>query len=415
MFRTLMLTVSLLVPLSAVKAGENWPNFHGPTNDSHSDSVGLPLKWSESENVAWKTAIHDDGWSSPVVWGKQVWLTTANADGKKSYGLCIDRDSGAVIHDILLFENENPEDTRKYNSFASPTPAIEEGRVYLHFGSYGTTCLDTRTAEVLWTRRDLPCQHYRGPASSPILFDNVMIVHYDGFDHQYIVALDKATGKTVWKKDRDVDYGTDNGDIMKAFSTPLVVEAAGKLQLISATSKAALSLDPRTGDEYWRIRYEGFSTAARPMFGHGLIYINSGFPKGAIFAVRPDGKGDVTDTHVVWSARQSMPSKPSSLLIGDAIYSIDDSGVATCLDALNGKTRWAQRIGGEFSGSPVYVDGRIYVFSHAGKTTVFAPEPKYRELATSELSSGFRASPAIAGKSFFLRTETHLYRIEQKP
>ena len=414
MVRPCFLVLLLLTPPLSVEAGDNWPNFHGPTNDSHSDSVGLPLQWSETENVVWKTPIHDDGWSTPVVWGKQVWLTTATADGRKSYGLCIDRNSGAVIHDLLLFENENPEDTRKYNSFASCTPVIEEGRVYLHFGSYGTACVDTHTAQVLWTRRDLPCQHYRGPASSPILFENLLIVHYDGFDFQYIVALDKTTGKTVWKNDRDVDYGTDNGDVKKAYSTPLLIEGAGKLQLISATSKAALSLDPRTGEEYWRIRYDGFSTAARPMFGHGLVFINSGFPKGALFAVRPDGTGDVTDSHVVWSARQSMPSKPSSLLIDDAIYSIDDAGVATCLDALTGKSRWSRRVGGEFSGSPVYVDGRIYVFSHEGKTTVFAPEPKYRELATNELSSGFRASPAIAGKAFFLRTETHLYRIEQK-
>lgn len=405
---------ALLCCPGVLLANDNWPNFHGPTNNGHSDSTGLPLTWSETENIVWKTAIHDSGWSSPVVWGDQVWLTTATDDGKQSFGLCLDRKTGKILHDLKLFDNAEPEDTRKYNSFASPTPAIEEGRVYLHFGSYGTACLDTKTAKVLWERRDLPCQHFRGPGSSPILFEDLMIVHYDGFDHQYIVALDKATGKTVWKKDRDVDYGTDNGDIMKAFSTPLVIEVNGRKQLISATSKAALVLDPRTGDEFWRIKYDGFSTAARPMIGHGLVYINSGFPRGAIFAVKPDGSGDVTSTHVVWTARKSMPSKPSSLLIGDLIFSIDDTGVATCLDAKTGDMVWNERVGGEFSGSPVFVDGRIYSFAHDGKTTVIAPERKFRLLATNQLESGFRASPAVAGKAFFLRTEKHLYRVESK-
>jgi outer membrane protein assembly factor BamB len=415
MLRGTLLLTALVLFGSGALAGENWPNFHGPTQDSHSDSTGLPLTWSETENIVWKTPIHDSGWSTPVVWGKQVWLTTATDDGRQSFALCIDRETGNIVHDLKLFDNPEPEDTRKYNSFASPTPLIEEGRVYLHFGSYGTACLDTRTARVLWSRRDLPCRHYRGPGSSPIAFENLLIVHYDGYDHQYVVALDRRTGDTVWKKVRDVDYGTDNGDIMKAYSTPLVIDVDGQKQLVSPTSKACVVLDPRTGNDLWRIRYDGFSTAARPLFGHGLVFINSGFPKGEIFAVRPDGRGDVTASHVVWNARKSLPSKPSSLLIGDRIFSIDDTGVATCLEAKTGKSIWAERVGGEFSGSPVFVDGRIYVFSHEGKTTVFAPEDRYRPLATNELESGFRASPAIAGKAFFLRTEKHLYRIEQKP
>lgn len=395
-------------------AGENWPNFHGPTNDNHSDARDLPLVWSETENVAWKTPIHDSGWSSPVIWDDQIWLTTATDDGKQSFALCVDRQSGRVLHDLKLFDNPNPEDTRKYNSFASCTPAIEAGRVYVHFGSYGTACLDTRTAAVLWSRRDLPCLHWRGPGSSPILFENLLIVHFDGHDYQYVVALDKKTGKTVWKKDRDVDYGTQDGDIMKAYSTPLVIEAAGRLQLISPTSKAALAYDPRSGQELWRVRYPGFSTAARPIFGHGLVYINTGFPRGEIMAVRPDGTGDVTDTHVVWQARKSMPSKPSSLLIGDYLFSIEDAGVASCLDAKTGASVWNQRLGGKFTASPLFADGRIYIFGEDGKTTVIAPEPVYKELAVNQLADGFRSSPAVAGKALFLRTEKNLYRIEKR-
>jgi outer membrane protein assembly factor BamB len=402
----------LFVSPTTLRAGDNWPNFHGPTNNNHSDSTNLPLTWSETENVVWKTPIHDSGWSSPVIWGNQIWLTTATDDGKQSFVLCIDRRNGEILHDLKLFDNEHPEDTRKYNSFASPTPAIEAGRVYVHFGSYGTACLDTHTAEVLWTRRDLPCRHWRGPGSSPVIYKNLLIVHYDGYDFQYVVALDKTTGETVWKKERQVDYGTDDGDIKKAYATPLLIEVDGRKQLISPTSKAALALDPDTGDEQWRVRFDGFSVAARPMFENGLLYINTGFPRGAMLAVRPEGKGDITP-NIVWTANKSLPSKPSSLLIGDSIYSVDDDGVATCLDAKSGATVWSRRIGGKFTSSALYADGRIYLFGEDGKTTVIAPKREYNELAVNELADGFRSSPAVAGRALFLRTEKNLYRIEK--
>jgi outer membrane protein assembly factor BamB len=403
----------LFISTTGTKAGENWPNFHGPANNNHSDAADLPLTWSETENVVWKTPIHDSGWSSPVIWGNQIWLTTATDDGKQSFVLCVDRRNGKILHDFKLFDNENPEDIRKYNSFASPTPAIEAGRVYVHFGSYGTACLDTKTAEVLWTRRDLACLHWRGPGSSPIIYKNLLIVHYDGYDFQYVVALDKTTGKTVWRKDRQVDYGTDNGDIKKAYATPLIIEAGGRKQLISPTSKAALALDPETGEELWRVRFDGFSVAARPMFDRGLLYINTGFPRGAMLAVRPDGEGDIT-ADIVWTANKSLPSKPSSLLVGDSIFSVDDDGVATCLDAKSGATVWSRRIGGKFTASALYADGRIYLFGEDGKTTVIAPEREFHELAVNQLADGFRSSPAVAGKALFLRTEKNLYRIEKK-
>jgi len=404
--------VILLLATQGAGGGETWPNFHGPTHNGHSDAVGLPLTWSETENVVWKTPIHDSGWSSPVIWHDQIWLTTATDDGKQSFALCIDRQSGRILHDLKLFDNESPEDTRQYNSFASCTPAIEEGRVYVHFGSYGTACLDTKTGRPFWTRRDLPCRHWRGPGSSPILFENLMIVHFDGYDRQYVVALDKLSGKTVWKKDRQVNYGTDNGDVMKAFSTPLVVEAAGRKQLVSPTSKTAFAYDPWTGDEIWRVVYDNFSAAARPMFGHGLVYVNTGFPRGEWMAMRPDGSGDVTKSHVVWHSRKNLPSMPSSLLIGGLIYSIDDTGVATCLDAKTGAAIWTHRVGGQYCASPLFADGRIYFFAYDGKATVIAPEREFKQIAVNPLADGFRASPAVAGHALFLRTEKNLYRIE---
>jgi outer membrane protein assembly factor BamB len=372
----------------------------------------LPLVWSETQNVVWKVSVHDSGWSSPVVWGDQIWLTTATDDGKQSYAVCVDRQSGKIVHDRKLFETAEPEDTRQYNTFASPTPVIEEGRVYVTFGSYGTACLDTRTAEVVWARRDLPCRHWRGPASSPILFGNLLIMHFDDYDLQYVVALDKSTGKTVWKKDRDIDYGTTDGDLKKAYGTPLVIDVDGRKQLISQASKATIAYDPQSGEEFWRIRYDGHSTAARPLYGQGLVFLLAGTDK-KMLAVKPDGQGDVTATHVAWGYAKSMPRHPSPLLIGDSIYVVDDSGVVTCLEATTGKVVFVERIGGDFWSSPLFADGRIYFLSHLGKTTVVAPESTLRILATNELDGTFRASPAVSGRSLILRSETHLYRIEQ--
>ncbi len=406
------LALAFLLPSLAV-AGENWPEFRGPTADGHSDSIGLPVRWSESENIAWKRAIHGRAWSSPVIWENRIWLTTATPDGKELFGVCIDRETGAIVHDVKLFDVAEPREIHVTNTYASSTPAIEAGRVYLHFGSYGTACLDSDTAKVLWTRRDLPCHHWRGPGSSPILFRDMLIVHFDGYDYQYVVALDKQTGETVWKSDRNIDYGTDNGDYKKAYGTPIVIEVAGRPQLISAAAKAALAYDPFTGDELWKIRYGQHSTATRPLFVDGLLYINSGFSKAELFAVRPDGSGDVTDTHVVWKLAKGVPSKPSQLLIDGLIYMINDAGVATCVEAASGEQVWQQRLGGKFSSSPIYADGRIYMSSHEGTTTVIEAGRQFKKLAENRLDSGFQASPAVSGKALYLRSETHLYRIEE--
>lgn len=406
-------TVVLLVLLvtSLVHAGENWPEFRGPTADGQSDSTGLPVTWSETEHVRWKTAIHDRGWSSPVVWGDQIWLETATEDGKQMFAVCVDKDSGKILHDVLLFENAEPQFCHPFNSYASPTPAIEAGRVYIHFGSYGTACLDTATGKTLWQRRDLPCDHYRGPGSSPILFEDLLIATYDGYDFQYVVALDKRTGETVWKQDRDIDYGTDNGDFKKGYGTPVVIEVDGAPQLISPAAKAVIAYDPHSGEELWKVRYEQHSVAARPLFGHGLVFVDTGFSKAELYAIRPTGRGDVTDSHVAWIVKKSVPSMPSQLLIGDLIFMIHD-GVASCLEAKSGELVWQERVSGKYTASPLYADGRIYFFSQEGKTTVIKPAREYLELAENQLDDGFMSSPAVAGQALILRTRSHLYRIE---
>jgi outer membrane protein assembly factor BamB len=411
----------LFVPLLAgvltaglpASAAVNWPQFRGPTGDGISQETGLPVTWSESEHVGWKTAVHGKAWSSPVIWGNQVWLTTAPEDGKQLYAVCVDRRTGTIVHDIRVFEIAEPQYCIAFNSYASPTPVIEEGRVYVHFGAHGTACLDTNSGKTLWARQDLPCNHFRGPASSPIVYKGLFIVAYDGFDLQYVVALDKQTGKTVWRRDRNIDYGSEDGDVKKAYCTATVIEVAGKPQLIYPSAGATIAYEPQTGEEIWRVRHGGMNASARPLFGDGRVYINTAAGGFKLFAMRPSGKGDLTNTHVDWKCSQGVPTRSSQLFLDGRIFMVSDAGVATCLNAQTGKVVWQQRLEGEFSASPVFADGRIYYCNQDGATFVVAAEPQFKLLATNQLDAGFMASPAIYDKSLYLRTKTHLYRIGQ--
>lgn len=396
-------------------AGETWPELRGPTADGRADARQLPLTWSETQNVAWKTPIHDRGWSSPVVWHEQVWLTTATADGTRMFAVCVDRTSGKILQDIKVFDTPQPEHIAEVNSYASPTPAVEAGRVYVHFGTYGTAALDTQTGRLLWTRRDLNCDHHEGPGSSPILFENLLIVHVDGRDAQYVVALDKATGQTVWKTNRSVDYGKYHANTRKAFCTPTVIQWYGRPQLISPCAKAVMSYDPRTGKELWKVRYNGWSMVARPVFGHGLAFILNDYEHPELWAVRPDGQGDVTDTHVAWTIRRGMPAQPSLLLVGDLLYLVNDEGVAHCVVAKTGEIVWKERLRGKYSASPLFAAGRIYFFNQDSVATVIEPGRVFKTLAVNELTGEqLMASPAVAGDALFLRTRTQLYRIADK-
>ena len=413
--RSMAWIMALAVLASAASAGENWPEFRGPGRNGHSDARGLPLTWSQTENIKWKTPIHDRGWSSPVIWADQIWLTTATKNGRQMFAVCVDRKTGKIVHDVKVFDVAKPDRIASMNTYASPTPAIEAGRVYVHFGTYGTACLDTKTAQVLWARRDLKCEHHMGPGSSLMLFEKLLIFHVDGCDVQYVVALDKATGKTVWKTDRSVDYSRIHRFTRKAFCTPILIEWSGRLEMISPASRALLAYDPRSGQELWKVRHGGWSMTPRPLFGHGLLFVIVDYDYPELWAVRPGGKGDVTDTHVAWKIPRGkhMPQKPSLLLVGQLIYLISDRGVAGCVEAKTGRIVWQKRLPGEYSASPIYADGRIYLFSERCQTTVLQPGRECKVLATSELDGRVMASPAVAGKAIFLRTETHLYRIEK--
>ncbi len=413
--RLFSLIVPLVLSATCVLGDENWTRFLGPRGDGHTDSVGLPVTWSEGQNIVWKTPIHDKGWSSPVIFGDTIWMTTATEDGKRLYGVCVDKQTGKLLHDIKLFDVAEPGYAPDLNSYASPTPVIEEGRVYLHFGSYGTVCLNSQTGEKLWVRDDLPCNHHRGPGSSPILFENLLILTFDGFDQQYLTALDKQTGKTVWRTDRGFSYRIDNGDIKKAYSTPKVIEVNGRTLLISPSAQATCAYDPRSGEEVWRVNHGGMNAANVPVYGHGMLFINTGAGGWKLFAMKPDGEGDVTNSHVVWKFSRSVPSRPSQLLVGDLLFMVANNGVASCVEAKTADVVWSRRLGEDFSASPLSAEGRIYFFSQAGTTTVVEASRDYKVLGANKLDSGCMASPAVSGKALYLRTKTHLYRVEKQP
>jgi outer membrane protein assembly factor BamB len=427
--RTAVAIILLTHACAASHAGTlDWPDFRGPWQDGHASApgdtnlIGLPLRWSETENVKWKTAIHDKGWSTPVILGGQIWLTSATPDGHDFFAFCVDQATGKILSDKKLFHSGHPEPLgNDLNGYASPSPVIEPGRVYVHFGSYGTACLDTGTFAVVWQRDDLPCRHYRGPGSSPILYQNLLILSMDGIDVQYLVALDKATGRTVWKTDRTTAYNDLNadgkpageGDIRKAFSTPLIIDNAGTTQMLSSASKSLYCYDPLTGRELWKFHHEGFSPAARPLFDHGVIFLATGNGKSETLALRADGHSDVTDAAILWRSGRASPRMPSPILNDGLLFAVTDSGIGSCLEAATGHECWRERLGGEYASSVLYGDERVYFFNQQGKSVVLKASRSFEPLATNELSHGFMSSPAVSGKALYLRTKTDLYRIEE--
>lgn len=399
--------------VSATSGGPNWPGFRGPTGDGRSDASQAPLHWSETEHVLWKTPIPGHGWSSPVVWGQQVWVTTGTPDGKELFALCLDLATGRVVRTVKVFDVEQPHPKiMAESSYASPTPVIEEARIYVHFGTYGTACLSTSDGATIWERRDLTLDHKEGAGASPALWGDLLILPCDGQDVQYLIALDKKNGKTVWKTERSADFRDTVPYQRKAYATPLVADLAGKPQLISVGARAAYSYDPSSGKELWKVRYKGWSNVSGPVCGHGLVFLNGGFGGLELLAVRPDSAGDVTDSQVAWKLSRNVPKLSSPVLVGDHLFLCSDKGVAGCIEARTGKVLWQERLGGNQSASPVFAAGRVYFAGEDGRTTVLRAGTIFEVLAVNPLKGMMKASPAVVGKALILRTETQLYRIE---
>ena len=436
--RTVALSVLAVAALSlslkfSSAADGDWNQFRGPNQDGNSDATGLPLKFSDgSPEIMWKTPVSGRAWSSPVVWGEQVWLTNApeivnpeGATNQNSFSkndkaleqpirlsaMCLDLATGKILHDVTVFEIDKPQYTHPTNSYASPTPWIEDGRLYVHFGSYGTAAIDTATGKKVWENTELHCHHWRGPGSSPVVHGDLIYVTFDGYDEQFIAAINKKTGKTAWKRDRDINYGTDNGDAKKAYSTPRVIKVGGRDLVISPFAMATIAYDAKSGEPVWTVRHGGMNASARPLVGHGLVYINAGDGKNALVAIRPDGKGDITATNIEWSTGNKTPKRPSQLLVGDNYFMCNDEGIFSCLDAKTGENIWSSRVSGRYWASPIYADGHIYVPSQDGMVVVFKAAREFELVAENKLDAGMTASPAVAGKSLLIRTEKSLYRI----
>lgn len=378
--------------MASLVFSEDWPQFRGPGGEGHSTEKNLPLTWSETSNIAWKTLIPGRGWSSPAVANGRIWLTSEVDSGLHVYSL--DATSGKLLKDVTVFPKRDLGSQHAKNTHASPTPILEEGRVYVHFGSHGTAAL-TSDGEILW-KATLTYEPMHGTGGSPVIYKDLLIFSCDGTDVQYVVALNKSTGKVKWKTNRKA---------YMAFSTPLLIQVDGKDQLVSPGAYRTVAYDPANGKELWSVAYgEGFSNVPRPVFGHGLIFLSSGFNRADLLAVKPGGE-------VVWKYGRSVSLTPSFLLVGDELYMVSDNGIATCFDAKTGTVRWQQRLGGTFSASPTYADGRIYFQDEDGQTVVIAPGKEFRKLATNQLDGQTLATLAISGGQIFLRTGTHLYAI----
>lgn len=416
-FRTHILCTLVLATATAPLPGADWNQFRGPDGQGHAQADNLPVTWSETENVGWKVDLPGKGWSSPVVSGSRILLTTAtpNAD-ESAYSLqllCLAADDGAKVWQRTVFELPNDDQVQMHdkNSHASPTPIIDGDSIYVHFGPYGTACL-SQDGQIRWTQTDLNYKPVHGTGGSPAVAGNHLIICCDGSDQRFVVALNKQTGREVWRRQREFDPSRGF-----SFSTPLIITVEGRQQAVCPGSGGVFAYDPRSGEQLWRVNYgEGYSVVPRPVYGHGLVYVCSGFGDGQLFAIDPTGQGDLTDSHVRWQVKKGVPKSPSILLVGTEIYMVDDRGIASCLDALTGDLHWQQRLKGGFSASPVFADGRIYFQNETGRTTVIAPGTEYRELGTSQLGDGKErtfASFAFIDSAILLRSEHHLYRLEK--
>jgi outer membrane protein assembly factor BamB len=391
---------------SASLVAQDWRQFRGPTGQGIAGGDGYPVEWSETTNIAWKSAVPGRGWSSPVVAHGRVWLTTAIIDRRDTSlrVMAFDASSGKPALDVELYRLRSADLLNPKNSHASPTPVIDDDRVFVHFGSHGTSAIDLSGA-VLWKARH-GCETQHGNGGSPVLHNGLLILTCDGIDAAYVVAIDAKNGKERWKTWRRQPWS-------QAYVTPLVIRTGESDQLISPAAFYAAAYEPATGREMWRVSYpDGFSNVPRPVFGHGLVFITTGFQQPSLLAVRPDGKGDVTRTHIAWQLARGVPHTSSPIISGDHLYMVNDAGIATCVNARTGTVVWQVRIGGGYSASPIFAGGHLYFSSEDGVTTVIRPGAAYDQVAVNRLDAPILASIAISEQSLFVRTATHLYRIK---
>ncbi len=419
------LTAAMLAHVSAATE-LTWPQFRGPRGDGSSLAKDVPLTWSETSNLVWKVSVPGRGRSSPVVLGDRIWLTLAIEKNTRRERIgpddmqitehitleviCLSRTDGTIQWRTKLFEVENPDPVHWFNSWATPTPVIEPDRLYCDFGTFGTAALHPKTGDVIWKTR-LLLDHQVGPGSSPVVYENLLVLVRDGRDAQYVAALDKETGKQVWRTERPPII-VSSPNLKKSFVTPLLVKAAGRTQLISPGAHWVVSYDPGSGKEIWRARHgNGFSIGSCPVYGDGKAFFSTGCMRPELWAIRADGEGDVTTTHAEWKSTRQVPIMSSPVLLGDELYWTSDDGIANCTDVRSGEVHWQERMNQQHLASPLLAEGRIYFFGKSGKTTVIKAGKQFEKLADNLLEGDVVATPAIVDGTIFLRTDTHLYRI----
>ena len=411
--KSFLLILSALIPCF-MKA--DWPQFRGPDGQGHSKEKNVPLEWSDEKNVKWKMAVPGKGFSSPVIFNKQIWMTSAENEGKSLHAICLDKTSGKLIHNIKVITTDNPGPLHRLNGYASPTPAIDKEHVFVHFGPRGTACLNKK-GEVIWKNTNLDYNVIQGGASSPILHNDVLFLTCDGIDFQFLVALEKQTGKVIWKQDRGhLEAAAQKRAIAKmSYSTPLIQSVGGTNQLVCSGADHVASYNINDGKEIWWMPYNGFSIVGRPSYGNSLFYVVGSIRQDhfCVYAIQP-GKGQLKNKQIKWKYSKGVPHVSSPILVDTEIYFVHDGGVASCLNAITGELIWNERLGGNYDASPIEIQNRLYFLNREGKTTVLSAGKKFDKLATNQLKGTFKASPAVADEALFLRSDTHLFRIEKK-
>jgi outer membrane protein assembly factor BamB len=398
----------------------NWTHFRGTNLNGIAETDNIPLKWDASV-IKWKIEIHDKGHSSPVVYNNQIWVTTAKSDGKELYAVCIDFKTGKIIYDIKVFSPVGFESRHSVNTFATPTPCIEKGYVYVHYGNLGTACINTASGSIVWKRTDLKCANIHGAGSSPIIYKNLLILHFDGSDVRYIVALDKSNGKLKWRSDRPTEPYEPLTEVGKlAYLTPIIINVKGKDMLISNGSALCQALDPNTGNEIWRVVDGAETTIAMPFTEKGVLFWYTGFNVADdgitytdLLAVNPDGKGDIASTNIIWKKQdKTSDNQMLSPVIKDGlIYTITTMNIMMCIDAVTGEEIWSAHVPSKYNASPLYINGFIWFFSLKGEILVLKAGRKYEVVAQNQMDSGIWATPAVLRNSMIVRTQNFLYRI----
>ena len=413
----LLLTFQVVVACAAsVIDAQDWPQFRGPNGNGHAEAMSVPTKWSEDENVTWKTPLPGRGWSSPVVSGDFIWMTAAieSKEGPVDLiALCVEKESGKLRSRVQLFHVDEPGGIHALNSYASPTPVISGESVFCHFGNFGTACLDQKSGRIKWKTDRFEYETQNGPGASPVVWKNLLLFNCDGMDVQFAVALDQATGETVWKVDRSGKL-PEKEDFKKSYCTPAIVVTKNGPQLISPASDWVYAYDPASGKELWKVNYGqlGFSTVPKPIFKNGTAFVLTSFMKSRLLAIDCEISAMESDSRVKWTNDTNMPQKPSLLQVEKHLYAIGDRGILTCLNTETGEQVFKDRIGGNFAASPLFAGGNVYLFDQKGKTTVFKHGDKLNIIAKNQLDGKFMASPAVSGNSLFLRTDKAIYRID---